>query len=181
MRRRLTQNTSYKFSRVITSTLLGTTTGTGAGGIVFTLGDLPNYTDFTGLFDFYKITGISMKFIPRVTENSSVITNYGDFYWIVDNDDNNVPDLAEMQQKQGVKVKYGVGRPWSIYFKPKALTNIFNGAASTDAHMVGRQGWINAANTGVPHYALKWVWTTTSNQIAIDVITRYYIRVKGVQ
>lgn len=121
-----------------------------------------------------------MLFIPRITEQTTAIAYNGNFYWSVDYDDVSVPDLNELQQKQGVRVKYSVGRPFKIFIRPKALTNIYAGPTAPDAHMVGRQSWINAANTGVPYYGLKWAWNGT-NQANMDVFTRYYIQCKGVQ
>lgn len=180
-RRRLNQNTPYRFSRVVTSSIRGTTSGAGSGGIAFVLSDLPTPTDFTALFDFYRIRGVSITFIPRVTQTTSPIVNYGNFYWVVDYDDVNTPTLADLEQKQGVRVKYYVGKPWRIFFRPKPLTNIYNGAASSDAHQVAKFGWINAADTGVPHYGLKWAWDGTSDQTTLDLVIRYYVEFKGVQ
>lgn len=179
--RRLNQNTTYRFSRIAQYQIsTNASTGAATGAFIFSLGELAGLTDFTSLFDFYRIRGVSVTFIPKVTQTTAALAVYGNFYWIADYDDATPPTLGELEQKQGVRYKYAVGRAFKTFLRPKALTNIYNGAASTDAHMVGKQGWINAANTGVPHYGLKWAWNGT-NESTMDVIVRYYVECKGVQ
>ena len=41
----------------------------------FSLNDLPGYTDFTALFDQYKIDRIEIEWCPEYTELTDAITN----------------------------------------------------------------------------------------------------------
>ena len=62
----------------------------------FSLQDVPGYTDFTGLFDYYKITGIRFKVIPYLQSDSNSVgttNNSGNppIFYVVDTNDGSAP------------------------------------------------------------------------------------------
>ncbi len=59
-----------KFTRTVEAAFDITTTGLVAnyGVFNFSLNDLPNYTEFTALFDLYKIERIEIEWTPEYTE-----------------------------------------------------------------------------------------------------------------
>ena len=181
-RRRLNQNTTYRFSRTyVWPALIGSTVSYTSNGIAFQLSDLPSYSDFASLFDFYRIRGARIKFIPRKTVNDDNSYN-GDFYTVADYDDVISPTETDLQSKQGVKVRYSIGRPWSIFIRPVASIPVYNGALSTSAYAQARRRmWLDMANPSVPHYGLKWGWTQVQTPVTIDVFITLYVECKGVQ
>lgn len=180
-RRRLNQNTSYKFTRVYNTSIAQSGIAPTANGFAFFLSDLNNYTEFSSLFDFYRIRGVKITFIPRQTENPNN-QDCGHFYWVADYDDVIAPSPTAILEKQGVKYRYSVGKPFSVFIRPVASLLVYNGALSTTAYAQARRRmWIDMANPSVPYYGLKWVWTQAAMGMTMDVVMRYYVECKGVQ
>lgn len=90
------------------NTITQTNLGQGVGAW-FTLNDLLNATEFTGLFDQYRIDRVTIKLIPmvhmQVLDGTAVApVNPGMIYHAVDYDDaNNPTNAAYMQQYQNTK------------------------------------------------------------------------------
>ena len=62
----------------------------------FSLSDLPNYTEFTSLYDMYKINAVKITFIPYQTVSNSVATinnadNTARFFSAIDYNDGTAP------------------------------------------------------------------------------------------
>lgn len=74
-----------KFQRTVEGAFDITTTGLVAnfGVFNFSLNDLPNYTEFTGLFDLYKIERIEIEWTPEYTEltDASLASNAVNVYF----------------------------------------------------------------------------------------------------
>jgi len=174
-RARLNMFTTYRFKRTRVGTISKPTTPFG-GSMVFKLSDIPSYTDFTALFDAYKLTGVSVKFIPRQTENATA-SDPGLFYYYPDYDDDTTPDsLDTVLQYQGVRSKRPIGRPFKIFIRPRHLTMVYDTAATT-AYKQGRGGFMDAAYDDVPHYGIKYFWTGSNNggQVLDYVVTYYFL------
>jgi len=77
--------TPIKFQRTVEGAYDITTTGLVAnvGVFNFSLNDLPNYTEFTGLFDLYKIERIEIEWTPEYTEltDASLASNAVNVYF----------------------------------------------------------------------------------------------------
>jgi len=74
-----------KFQRTVEGAFDITTTGLVAnfGVFNFSLNDLPNYTEFTTLFDLYKIERIEIEWTPEYTEltDASVLSSAVNVYF----------------------------------------------------------------------------------------------------
>lgn len=120
--------------------------------------------------------------------NSSTAANQSNFYpklwyWF-DEDDANTPTLSDAKEKQGVKVK--VLRPNSIIrytIRPKPLLQVYNGVTAGYAN--GGKQWLDLANTGIQHYALKCVvdfeGAIPGNYYFVKVEYRYTVAMRGVR
>lgn len=135
------------------------------------------------MFDFYRIRGVKLTFIPRQTSETEWNVDRGRFYWAVDYDDVVGPNTTTFLQKQGLRVKYAVTKPWSIFIRPVASMLVYNGALSTSAYAQARRRmWLDMANASVPYYGLKYVWThVTDAPVTLDVHCKFYVECKGVQ
>jgi len=74
--RSLVGNAIHKFVRTTNSlTIASHATLPQEYILTFTLDSLPNYTEFTNLFDAYRIVGVSVQFIPIVSGEPNAITS----------------------------------------------------------------------------------------------------------
>lgn len=192
-RTRLLGSTVYSFKRrVVLGNISASCNGAGVGtpaayGRSFALSDLVNYTEFTALFDQYKITGVKLDFIPfadNVSWEVASLANLtatpgGPLLIAPDHDDATPPaDANEMLQRQDTKV-LPVGRRHRMFIKPKYNVATYSGGGVRPA-----SGWLDAGSVGVPHYGVK-AWMAAPNvpnsNFTYQVWATYYIKCKGVQ
>jgi len=160
---------------------------TGWNGTAFTfdLSRLPNYTEFTALYDQYKITGVKINFdwSPDVT-SSTGLEIYTPKLWLVrDYDDSTTPSLDELIQSTRVKcMRINVERSHSIFLKPAVLQQVYKSVVSYGNVPKWNQ-WIDCNDTTVPHYGLKLVSqglpSTDCGKISCRV--KYYLKCKNVR
>lgn len=178
-KKKLTQNTVYRFSRIYKpGELSSSTTNDVCYAESFQLSVLPGVSDFTTLFDQYKITGVKITWIPQVSDTTMTQT-CGNLAYVYDVDDGNAPpSFTWMMEKQGVKV-IRPNRMFSMFVKPKPASVFFTNPANSYGTVGGP--WIDMNSTTCPHYGLKWVWSPTTTVTKVDVYYKYYLAVRGVQ
>lgn len=161
-------------------------------GRSFSLNDLPTVTDFTALFDMYKIYGIKLSFIP--TGNSAILSavsgnsqaiGFNRFSTTVDYDDVTPPvSEDEILQYNFLKTTAGI-KPHKRYFKPKVLTETYRSALTT-AYNPGSSKWMDLSQTDVPHYGIKAycdapLFGGVAASITYTVYATYYFACKNVR
>lgn len=179
--------TTNDASMVSLGTAVADTVGRQFGaGLTFRIANLESSTDFTSLYDQYKIKGVSIKVIPlsdsATAQSSGFIPT---LYWRTDNDDSAAPaNEGEMRQAQDVKTMRLTG-PRSIYIPyPKSVVDV-NGTANAYAANASR--WINCADTTVFHHGLKMWFKNVDLRAQPNTITAfrievmYYLLFRGVQ
>lgn len=153
---------------------------------IFRLSQMPQASEFTSLFDKYKIAKI--VYTVMFQHNQSGVTTQGVLpilHLTGDDDDATVPGgLSELQQRMGVK-RYVMGATtvakYSIY--PKIAAEVYNSAVSTGYAV--RRGYVSTANADVPHYAIKGIinnlYVTLNSTVAITIIPTYYLALREVK
>lgn len=155
-------------------------TGTGAA-YNFSLSDLPNYTEFTALYDSYKINAVKITFRPQQTQSISIgaVNNpnaSSRFMSAIDYNDGTAPtSMDEIRQYQSCKVT-GILKPHSRYiFKPKILT--------TDSFSMSP--WLSTSVPNTNYFGLKlWVEpmdSTSTTSMDYTVECKYYLSFKMVK
>lgn len=179
-RKPISQQT-YRFKRSVTlPSLRSDTVVDYATNYVFKLSDLPNYTEFTSLFDEYKISCIVLKFTPLYPTNLSA-TDYGQIYTMIDKDDNATLSVVQAQQYQNIKVRGGL-KGKTIVIRPKIKGLIYNNSGVTTGQSSLINEWIDVAYPDVTHYCLKNVWTQTPVVTLYQrVEATYYLKFKNVR
>lgn len=155
-------------------------------GFTFHLSDLPDYTDFTNLFDQYQITGIRLTF-HRFQNVSLTGTANADSilpltYVTTDFDD--VAVITEDQLCQYDKVKvYTSGRTFKIFFRPKVLSPVYESAVTSAYANPIAQPWISTADPDVDFFGLRTLMTQTGAQGLSGWMIRakYYLRFRNVK
>lgn len=159
----------------------------------YALSDLPNYTEFTNLFDSYRIMAIKIKFIytSNVTGQGSATGPINPAvvlpicYTVVDHDDSvALTSQTDYEQYESCKVSR-LDKPFTRYFKPCTTMMVYKDAVSTGYGISRRSQWMDCSQPGVPYYGFKMgidpVQYTTGGTILgyLTMITKYYIQCTG--
>lgn len=155
------------------------------GGSVFSLDQLPNYSDFTNLYDFYKIKGIKISFIPtaNVTLGTNTATNgltlYNNrIFTVIDYNDAGVPtSIDELREYKNCKWS-PYNRIHKRYFSPNPL------ADATDDSTISLQNkpWVPTTNYNMDYYAIKWAIETSTSTVGAllyKIEAKFYIACKS--
>lgn len=152
----------FKFERSWDSGNLSALTTEVDTAFSFQLSDLPSYTEFTALFDQYRIVGVDMHFIPHqntcpVTSANATTTN---ILIAPDYDDATAVNLAALLQKAGLKI-YNFNKEFHFFLKPMIAAAAYSGTFTSYLSMEPQ--WIDVASPSVVHYGVKTVMTPCSS------------------
>lgn len=155
-------------------------------GFTFHLSDLPDFAEFTALFDQYQISGIRLTFhrFQNVsltgTANSDSILPLT--YITTDYDDVGVITEDAMCQYDKVKV-YTSGRTFKMFIRPKTLTPIYESAIATSYGNPKSAPWVSTADPDVDYFGLRTLMTQTGAQGLSGWMIRakYYLRFRNVK
>lgn len=141
---------SVFYSAVTTSTTLET-----LGAYSFQLSDLVNYTEFTGLFDEYKINSVCLKFFPQTTSKSNVPNAL--LITAIDKNDSNPPTSVNeiLQHDDCVVVDLGQNNTFIIN-NPKMNVSSQTALTPTYAGQTNMTGWINNTTPTVQHFGFRF-------------------------
>jgi hypothetical protein len=154
----------HRFTRITTGTpIVTSTTVPTFVGLSFALSDLPGYTEFTNLFDQYRIDRIELKLIPNVTDSfpSSLLT--GTIQSVIDYDDGNTPTTTtELLQYENCQVNNIVDSQVQLDFKPRVALAAYAGAFTSYANATS---WIDSASPGVQHFGVKFCFSISASVV----------------
>ena len=203
---RLGANTIYRYSRYGNLFTVSATSGSEYDITnTFSLDQVKTYSDFTSLYDKFKITGvqviISMISNPNATLAPAPVANtnvngatqyvnqqnfYPRLWYVQDPDDAASISIDALKERQGVKFKVlKPNAPIKIFVKPSVLVQTYKTSVSTGYGP--KRMWLDVATgLSVPHYALKmaidncgYAWQSTGPpQFRIEY--KYYLAFKGV-
>lgn len=156
-------------------------------GLKFRLVDLPSYTEFTSLFDQYKIAGIGLKFM--YSHNMSPVYDAVDrslpvCHTVIDYDDAEVlVNENDFLQYETLKTRR-LDKTFSLYLRPMICDSLYQGAFT--GYGVKR-GWIDCSSLNIEHYGVKIcvdpiVHGVGENTIGIlSMYTTFYLKFRGVR
>lgn len=169
----------------------------GTAYVYFMLSSLPAYTEYTALFDSFRIRKIVMKFTPYNTQSLSDPGTGGTYGGIdvimhhaIDHDGANAPTASEagiqdLQQYVSYKTHRWLNRtrPISVVIKPKAQIQMSQGISSVQGE-ARRSQWIDCAYPAIPHYGWRCVFealnpNNNTQALPVRVETTYYIQFRG--
>lgn len=192
----------HAFSRYSEAGEISCSTTSASADYVFKLTDVINYSEFTTLFDQYKILKVVFK-IQMITNPdsanplnvaaSSTTTYYNNptnwfpkFWYIRDYDSGSSETISSIKERQGAK--FFVMKPnkeYSIALKPMVQVQTYKTSVSTG--YAPKRLWLDIADTSVPHYGLK----TVIDCLGLDpndtypfkfrYETKFYLGFKGVR
>lgn len=154
--------------------------------IKFQLSGLPNYTEFTALFDQYKIVGVDMQII--YSQNTSAINDPNGIplmWYVIDRDDNTLPtSIDELRQYDNCQC-IRLDKPFHIYItNPKYSSTAWDNAIAS-GYAQGR-GWLQTAYPGIDYYGIKTAIQNDFGQSdttggAVRYEATYYLLMKSVK
>lgn len=191
------QRQVHKFKRQVflgtykaSCTSLGTQTPI-AKAFSFQLVDLPNVAEYTSLFDQYKINGVSVRVIPKTSEQIQGGTagtiqtlGYGQVVSAIDYDDAANPTSKDELLEYGSVKTTASNRIHTRYIRPKVLNVVFRNAL-TSGYAPVKAPYLDQAYNDLPHYGLKlWVdppsgFNVADTSISYDIYATYYFTMKN--
>lgn len=196
IRKKYTPYTIYKYSRWANAGQTMECTGTTYSVTnTFTLDDVKGYTDFTSLYDQFRITYVQIFITLINNPNAFLNTNgainaqnqnnwYPKFWYVYDGDDNTSITLDNIRERQGVKYRTLLpNKTIKIGCKPTLLVQTYRTATATG--YAPRRMFIDVATgQNVPHYGIKGVidcmGIDPADKFMVRFETKYFLSFKGV-
>lgn len=131
-------------------------------GKEFALNNLVNVTEFTSLFDQYRILGINIRFIPKVNVTmpglGPATPGAPQLITVIDYDNASAPPaIDEVLQYENMALTTANGEIHQRCFKPAVTPEIFQTALAT-GYASRRDQWLDCNSDAVPHYGIRgWV------------------------
>lgn len=153
----------------------------------FSLDKLPSYTEFTNLFDRYRICGVLVEFMPSVDSFevgpgvSMTAFSLPQVRTIIDHTEDGAPlNFNDMYQYSKCKLTQG-NRVHKRYLKPAVLTSAFESTVAT-AYIPKWKQWLTTDDPATPHYGLKVginaLPSSSSGSMYYRVYATYYFQCK---
>lgn len=192
--------TMYIKRKLWSATWLPATAATSDFWKQFTLNltQIPNYTEFTNMFDQYRIAAIKWTFYPRFTDFSGNdntdttppgVTNIGqnimhicyDIYSTVSPSGTYTSTNLNSFMEQGrIKTVTNGNRPIQVYVKPVIQGNYIGGTAT---NMFTKSKWLPTSSPSIPHYGPN-IFVQDLNLAGVfgqqyDILVTAYIAVRN--
>jgi len=167
----------YKFTRTIESSAFDVVCdgiNPTLSGFIFQLSQLPNSTDFTNLFDMYRITKIKIDWVPEYTEltDAAPLSNAVNvrFNSVIDLTDNLAPaSVNEVLQFQQL-VSTGITKPHQRTWQPTFLMG----------GLVPCSCWLPTSSPGERHFGLKLGIPPTGVAMVFRSRVKYFVECANV-
>lgn len=172
----------HPFTRLVNTNDLVVPVADVGYGISFSLSDVPNYTEFTALFDQFRMDWVEYTFIKKSEGPLQPI-----IYLAQDHDSDHPPSYAEMMERQSTQVlTFGSDRTMLKYrFRPNPLRQVFASALGNGYERAPNGTWLDCSYASSKHYGLKyWIQnynSTTNPGCSIQVSIRYGLTFKEAQ
>lgn len=157
------------------------TTSTGAATLysrVFALSDFAGHTQYTALFERYRITQLEVWLNPSVATSTSGSPEGGTYISGLDLDDASLPTgYAQMQRCQGaVETSIMCGH----YHKWKPALAMLAYPLTTFASTEASSLWVDTDSPTTQYYALKASASQTYSEVAVTLICRATVEFQGI-
>ena len=181
----------------VANQIAGYTNGTLSygGAMTFSLNQVANYAEITGLFDNYRIKKVILRF--DYSANSAPGGVAGAVAYTIplihitpDFDDNSDPANREAVLQNSYTKTYRLDRSFSMALTPRAQTVIATGqqagfpAATAVGGMLPQSTWLDCNSPQIPHFGVKfWVddWTNVGvGTSGLRITPTYILEAKNV-
>lgn len=145
------------------------------------LADVPNYTEFTNLFDRFKIGGVLFKLISRFNVAPVGPSVPSQVMTCLDYDGNGPTTIAALNQYQNKKTTRGTAIHKRFY-KPAVLLAAYQSLTGT-SYVPKWNQYIDTAGVGpaTPHYGLYGIIPACVADVTYDLEVTYWIQCRNVR
>lgn len=160
------------------------------GGIKFALSDCLNFTNFTSLFDQYRINAVVVKFIPHMSEmmnkpyddttTPNATQTIPNLCVAIDRDDAAAPtSYDEVKQRAKSRIVKAT-RPLTFKFRPSRLIATYDSGLANAYTIDTSKRWINSNSPNLNHFGLKYALEdcTPASAFIYEVEVMYYVSFK---
>ncbi len=129
--------------------------GNGVAGY-FQLGQVPGSSEFTALFDVFRIACVRVKFIyGQNTQDPSATRSIPNLVLVHDYDDGTVLTGLTDYGQYTQCVVHRMDKPFTTSLVPRTSTAVYNGAF-TGYSTTQKDVWYDCASSGIQFYGIKW-------------------------
>lgn len=143
---------------------------------------LPNATEFSNLYDQFKITYVVHRFFLEVDPSAQTAATaiFPKLYYVRDQDSLGLLTLDEIRERSNCRIKVLTPqRPVIVKYKPNILQEVYRGTVTT-TYSPKWNTWIDMSNTDASHYGLIWALDNLTNtNLKVNVQTTVYFACKN--
>lgn len=147
-------------------------------GYAFRFNELPNSTEFSSLFEQYRLDSVKIKFFYSIDAVTTNAGSNGFLYYFLDMNDANNPssvnEFYETNYKQLPLTKCDGTKQANIYFRPRVSNEVYRSLTTTSYATPNKNPWLDLSYTDVPHFALKIGWDGNASSGSLRGICTYY-------
>lgn len=155
----------------------GLTTGN-AYSFYFKLSDIAQYTDYSNLYDQYRLVAVDITFTPKNNTFQNVLQDQGRLFTVMDFDDASA--LTGANNARGYN-NCVITAPWEKCNRrlvPRAALAAYAGAFTSYAQT--KNHWFDMSSPAIQHYGVKcWVDPSTTIVAQWNVESIYYLEFKS--
>jgi hypothetical protein len=140
---------------------------------VFALNQLPDYTEFTSLFDNYRILQVTVCFYPLFLDTTAT-TPYPPIKTVIDYDDNVSVTLAQANEYDSLQVNQ-TGNYFERTLTPRIAVAAYAAGVFSSFMQPKAQSWVDCASPGVNHYGLKYAMPVSGAANPVWQVEAHYI------
>lgn len=149
----------------------------------FSLGDLTNSSEFTSLFDQYKLKAVKFELLPKYSQSLST-TGVGTVLQpqicsVIDYDSSPLLTMADAVQYESYKITRG-HQVHKRYVRPQVSLNLLS-ATGANVRAPTRNMWIDCSATNVLYRGVLGVITQANINVLYDLRMTYYLQFKNVR
>jgi len=148
----------------------------------FKLSDLSNYSEFTNLFDQYRINAVKLQLVPTFSGNDiDYQTIMGSIHSAIDHNDITNPTSVGQLMEYDTYKRSKQSRGHKRYFKVNLLSNLSGDAGNVTTW----KKWIDTASPNAPYYGIKLMLdplnsTDNDKYATFEVYATFYFQCKSV-
>lgn len=182
IKKQLRMQTGQVFRRIVS---LGTVGCNALGflgyGATFQLSDVPNSTDFTNLFDQYRLVKVVFRMRPYAVEQSFPVSGgaLAPVYSCIDLDNVVIPGNTDQIREYRTCKSHSAVKAITRVIYPKPSLQLYNSPTTSGYAIPAGRIKISTSNASVPHYgvrvAAQFNNVTTANAYAYTIEAEYYI------
>lgn len=155
------------------------------GNLNFSLNQVINPTDFSNLFDRYRINYVTVKVRLAIDPGAQIPASarYPRIWWVHDFDDAVIPgSIAELREHANYReAALDPHKPVEMKIRPSTLSLIYRTAVAS-SYEPKWNTWVDMAQTDVPHYGIKFgIDDLTNTAYRVTFEQRLFFECKNVR